>query len=125
MVGEIKVNLVFEDDTEQSLYLPEGVGCFNMQSLGDALSYNFSFKVKESDLANCPDLFQTTLKDIYNLKKKVKSIFVGHFEKEDGTFEMEHTYTMSQPSPLFYGFKNAVNIDNGCSVLDECIYVVD
>ena len=125
MVGEIKVNLVFEDDTEQSFYLPEGLGSFNMQSLGDALSYNFSFEVKESDLAKCTDFVQTTLKDIYNLKKKVKSIFVGHFEKEDGTFEMEHTYTMSQPRPLFYGFKNAVNIDNGCSVLDECIYVVD
>ena len=125
MVGEIKVNLVFEDDTEQSFYLPEGLGCFNMQSLGDALSYNFSFKVKESDLTKNVDLFQTTLKDIYNLKKKVKSIFVGHFEKEDGTFEMQHTYIMSQPRPIFYGFKNAVATDNGCSIVDECIYVVD
>ena len=125
MLGEIKVNLVFEDDTEQSFYLPEGIGCFNMQSLGDALSYNFSFKVKESDLANCTDLFQTTLKDIYNLKKKVKSIFVGHFEKEDGTFEMQHTYITSQPRPIFYGFKTAVDPDIGCSVVDEYIYVVD
>ena len=96
-----------------------------MQSLVDALSYNFSLKVKESDLTKNVDLFQTTLKDIYNLKKKVKSIFVGHFEKEDGTFEMQHTYTMSQPRSIFYGFKNAVVTDNGCSVVDECIYVVD
>lgn len=50
---------------------------------------------------------------------------MGHFEKEDGTFEMQHTYIMSQPRSIFYGFKNAVATDNGCSVVDECIYVVD
>ena len=76
MLGEIKVNLVFEDDTEQSFYLPEGVGCFNMQSLGDALSYNFSFKVKESDLTKNVDLFQTTLKDIYNVPAKTHFLWI-------------------------------------------------
>lgn len=124
MANNIKVVYTFEDNSQETITLFEGVGCFHIKTLNGATYYSASYHCKPNDWAEYAHLYQGELKRISDLGKKVKKITVNYFEKEDGTFELTNEFEFTKSLPIYYDFSNTTVSDNTCVLFIEDIYVV-